>query len=381
MNNLQLIFIVCIGIAILVLIFFAQRKESFTQLSDAQPSNIIITEVDQTDHRTMVRILKGNSGKTVLLIHNNPATLDIWLPLFQTMQRYNMSGIKTPTLVAYDVRGHGTAWLPVDPKYNDLDLNNTAWTAEQFVTDCKKVYDTIISSGKVKVMGFGFGGFIAQKFALTFPELIEKLIILQTSVRPNPAVQTQINYLGGPNGWIARNPLVTYLTMQEEFANRMLCNWFYLPNEKSCSTQSRSLEDAADRYDDQRSPQYNLTATMWREGSATTTLQTDKLLIGTNLTFEWAKGGFDFPIHILAATDDPSATPTMMTETFTTIQHANRTLMVVFDIVNGKHGFTIMRPDYIAGIICDECEKLGSESTNISIENLTHVPTENLKQF
>ena len=146
---------------------------------------------------------------------------------------------KTPNLVTYDLRGHGAAWLPVDPKYNDLNVKNTAWKLETFVEDAKKIYDKIIGKGQIKVCGFGFGGIVAQKFALTYPNLIKQLILLQTSIQPMPGLDAEIRYVAGPKGWIAKNPHVTYLTSEEKYVQKVLCEWFYLPKSQGCATEPK----------------------------------------------------------------------------------------------------------------------------------------------
>ncbi len=355
---------ILVFIAIIIVIALATRcSEKFSITFNESPhSTEFLQYLDLGDHRTMVKLQRGNSGKTVLLLHNSPMCLDIWGPLFQTMQRISMTGIPTPNLVAYDLRGHGTAWIPVDPKYNDANPSNHAWTIDQFVEDCKKVYDGVIGGNKIKVCGFGFGGLVAQKYCLKYPETVEKFILLQTTIRPNPGLQDEIEYLAGPNGWIAKNPHVTYLTSEERFVHETLCQWFYLPADHDCPVDK--LIDKEDDLNDQTSPQYNLTAMLWRQASSTTTLQADKLLVTTDISREWREAkDIPFGIHILAATDDPMSPPDMMTATYTSIYNTNRTVMVVLDIVNGRHGFSIMRPDYIAGIICEDCERLSANDT------------------
>lgn len=348
MANLHIALLVII---IVMVCWYVCRKEKFTAAFIKSDSSLQFLEYyDMGDHRTMVQLQRGNSGETVLLLHNTPMNLDIWMPLFQTMQRINMTGVKTPNLVAYDIRGNGTAWLPVDDKYNDLNIKNYAWKLEQFVEDCKQIYDKVIGNGKIKICGIGFGGIIAQKYALTYPETIEKLILLQTSIRPTPGLYPEINYLGGPQGWIAKNPHVTYLTSEEKFVQENLCDWFYLPEKSNCP------KDQHDDTNDQTSPQYNLVAKLLRQGSSTTQLQIDKLRVSTDLVPDWEKAQVSFGIHILSATDDPYSPPDVMTATYTTIYNNNRHLIVALDIVNGRHAFYIMRPDYIAGIICGGCE-------------------------
>nr|QBK87345.1 MAG: alpha/beta hydrolase fold protein [Marseillevirus LCMAC201] len=352
---MKYIYIALLVIIIVIALCCYCRKEKFTAAFIKSDSSLQFLEYyDMGDHRTMVQLQRGNSGETVLLLHNTPMNLDIWMPLFQTMQRINMTGVVTPNLVAYDIRGNGTAWLPVDDKYNDLNIKNYAWKLEQFVEDCKQIYDKVIGNGKIKICGIGFGGIIAQKYALTYPETIEKLILLQTSIRPTPGLYPEINYLAGPQGWIAKNPHVTYLTSEEKFVQQNLCNWFYLPEKNNCPKDP--LVDQYDDNNDQTSPQYNLVAKMWRQGSSTTLLQIDKLRVSTDLVPDWEKAKVSFGIHILSATDDPYSPPDVMTATYTTIYNNNRHLVVALDIVNGRHAFYIMRPDYIAGIICGDCE-------------------------
>jgi pimeloyl-ACP methyl ester carboxylesterase len=290
-------------------------------------------------------------------LHNSPLNLNVWQPLFQTMQRINMSNVQTPNLVAYDLRGHGTAWVPVAAEYNDTQIQNHAWTLDQFVDDCRNIYEKVIGSGKIVLCGFGFGGSVAQAYALKYPENIEKLVLLQTTIRPISDIRSEINYM---SNWLAQNPKVDYLTSEEDYVNRVMCQWFVLPNVSACNQKAESDND-------QTTPQYSLATEMWRKASCSTALQTDKLMLATDFLPQWTKAAKDevvtFPTHILAATDDPLAPSDMMTETYTTIYNANRSILVVLDIVNGRHGFSLMRPDYIAGILCDACQTLSLTST------------------
>lgn len=357
--------LVCAILLLLILLaaILSYRQEKFSaNFNSALSSTEYIEYLDMGDHRTMIYSQRGNSGDTVLLLHNSPLDLGIWEPLFHTMQRISMSGSKTPNLVAYDLRGHGTAWMPVDPKYNDTNIENYAWPLSLFVEDCKKIYDKVIGGGKIKICGFGFGGIVAQKYALVYPETVSKLILLQTGIRRIPGIQTEIDILGGPSGWIAKNPHVTYLTNNESLVRQTLCDWFYLPDSSHCILDPRISKN--DQINDEQAPQYNLSEALMRAGSTTTNLQTDKLLASTDFVADWENAkAVPFNIHILAATDDPLSTPEIMTSTYTTIYNNNRTLLVVLDIVHGRHGFTIMRPDYIAGIVCDDCQQISSTYT------------------
>lgn len=349
MQTLGILLLLLLVVFMILLIFRRGRENFKADFTKSAVGTEFFRYLDMNDHKTLARLQRGNSGKTVILLHNSPLNFAIWHPVYQTMQRRSLQGSKTPNLVTYDLRGHGTAWMAVDPKYNDSNVNNQAWNIEQFVSDLKKVYDGVVGGGKVVLCGYGFGGRIAQKYALTYPKQIEKLVILQTTITPGPGFKAEIDHLSGPNGWIAKHPNVTYLTMDQKHIQETLCNWFYL--EKECSNSEAGK-------DNQNTAQYALSAKLWREASATTELQADKIASTLDLLKEWETAtDVSFPIHLLAATEDPLAPPDLMTKTYTTMNNANRALLVALDIVVGRHGYSIMRPDYIVGIICEDCSK------------------------
>ena len=353
MDNVYIV----IGIAIIVIgILVICKKYSLENFDnkfiESASSEQFIQYLDMGDHRTVVNLQRGDNGDTVLLLHNMSLTSEIWHPLFQTLQRYSMSDIKTPNLVSYDLRGFGTAWMPVPQKFLDKNIYNSFWSLEQYVADCVNVYNKIIGSGKIILVGFGLGGLVAQKFALANPTLIKKLVILQTSILLDPEL---VKGLGILSEWAAKKPDITYLTMQEDFVQKILCEWFYTP-------LCEQLDDS--HHNDQNTPQYNLITKLYREASVSSSIQGQKLLLATNLELDWEMSGkLEFPVHILAATDDPIASPNRIVQTFTTIQNKNRALQIILDIVSGRRGFSVLRPDYIAGIICTDCEKMGADDT------------------
>jgi pimeloyl-ACP methyl ester carboxylesterase len=327
---------------ILIIIFKIKSSESFTiEFDKSQPTTQLLQYLDMGDHRTVVQLQRGTNGNTVILLHNSPMNFNIWQPLFQTIQKYGLEGQKIPNLVAYDLRGHGTAWLPIDIRYNDNNNSNHAWSLETFANDCKNVYDKIIGGGKVYVCGFGFGGLVAQQYALMYPDTVKKLILLQTSITPLESLQDEINELVK---WINLNTNITYLTNKTDLVDKTMCQSFYLPTDKRC-------KDINSTTNEMNIPIYNLVETIFRESSATTLLQTDKLVISTNLINKWTTIKVNFPIHILAAKDDPIAPPEKMIRTYTTIYNNNRQLTVVLDIVEGRYGFSITYPEYIANIL------------------------------
>lgn len=343
-------------VILLLATLLLKGKEYFTPgFKEMQYSSESLDYKNMGDHNTLVMTQKGNSGKTVLLLHNSPMNLNVWLPLYHTMQRMAMDGFKTPNLICYDLRGHGTAWMPVDNKYNDSNEFNRAWKIKDFVEDCRKIHEDVIGDTDITLCGFGFGGLVAQKYALEYPENIAKLVILQTTIRPMEGIRTEVEYL---SSWAMQNKAVDYLTTDKEYIDRALCDWFYIPGKKCQYKEGKYTND------DTLTPQFNLVTTQWREASTTTTLQADKMLLATDLIDDWKNAkNIKFSVHIVAGTEDSLAPPNQMTKTYTTIYNNNRELMVILDIVNGLHGFAVMRPDYIAGIICADCDRLSAQST------------------
>lgn len=330
--------VVFIGIVIVVLLiglYYYFKKEAFSMEFEASmPGTEYMIPFDMPDHQTIVRFQRGNNGNTVLILHTSPMDITMWDPLFQTMQSLNMNGVKTPNLVAYDLRGFGSAWMPVPIKYADLDPDNHIWSFDQYVEDCERIHKNVIGlENKIIIAGFGIGGGIAMKYALKFPERLKKLVVLQTSVKPVQFLQSMDNRFAGPNGWIAKNPDIPYLTGEKSFIDGLLNGWFYIPEEVN-------------------TVQFLIGQKLLRQGSLISSLQVIKLLLDVNFYKEWSQvRNIPYMIHLLAATDDPLVTPEEMTQTFSVIYNNNRNVQVVFDIVKGRHAFTLIYSGYIANIL------------------------------
>jgi len=362
--NSYLILILIGILAIIVIVFLNKRSENFLTARQIEENVAMQTfkYVKLRDHSTLALIQQGNGPHTIILLHNSPVDMGVWNPLFQTVQRLGLQGVVTPTLIAYDMRGHGTAWLPIQEQYTDADPFNHQWTIEEFAQDCKQVYDQIIGSGKIKIGGAGFGGRVAQKFSLLFPELVEQVYLFQSSIRETPGVSDAIPLL---SNWIRTNRLPSYLTQNKKDVDVQMCDWFFLRN---CPNpqDTHVFED--------KSPQYKLMYSLFRRSSATTFLETLKIGVTDNLEQEWIDiQNPQFKVYILAAVHDPAAPPNLMAETYSNIYNNNRELEMIFDVVDGKHGFTNIHPEYIASIICEEWEKIPKNRVSLRERQEIHV--------
>lgn len=89
-------------------------------------------------------------------------------------------------VITFDPRGIGRS------KASDEDLKNLS--IEVFVGDILRILDEL-EIEKANVLGASFGGFVAQEFALEFPEKIDKLILACTSAGGANHVKPDIEIL------------------------------------------------------------------------------------------------------------------------------------------------------------------------------------------
>lgn len=338
--NIYIIVFLFSILVILVVRLLTKRTEGI-KTTGSIPGGTIFEHYSFKDGRkTNVANLVGTKDNWVVLLHNNPFNKQIWYPLFAHMQHLYEAGQQIPNLLAYDLKGHGTAWKPVDAKYNDTNSNNVAWTMSQFAGDLDEIYKKFIGRGKITLVGYGFGGAVAQEFALTNPKLIDKLLILQTTLEYNPGVDNEIMYL---SPLLQRNLDIYYLTMDEQFVQRSLCMWFLINDLIMCPQNTLDNKNVSE------SVEYVLVQKLFREGSASTTLQVDKLLKNITYKQKWANTKVDFPIILLTADADPLAPISVMTNEFKVLKSANSESRYV--TVKGKHGYTIIHPEVIAGLL------------------------------
>ncbi len=89
-------------------------------------------------------------------------------------------------VITFDPRGIGNS------KASDEDLQNLLM--KNFVEDVLRILDEL-KTEKVNVLGASFGGFVAQEFALCFPERINKLILACTTAGGKKHVKPDIEIL------------------------------------------------------------------------------------------------------------------------------------------------------------------------------------------
>lgn len=125
-------------------------------------------------------------GSPLLMIAGYGSPLESWDP-------YVVSALsKEFTVIVFDNRGIGRS-----------TTSNATPSIELFAKDAADLVRTI-GFEKVSVMGWSMGGYIAQEFALKYPELTGKLILLSTScggsesIPPSDEAISMLQNMGDP---------------------------------------------------------------------------------------------------------------------------------------------------------------------------------------
>jgi (E)-2-((N-methylformamido)methylene)succinate hydrolase len=113
------------------------------------------------------------SGESVTLVHGVGSNLESWdnvVPALAARFR----------VLRYDLRGHGQSGKPPGP-----------YALDDFVEDLRTLLDAC-SVDVTRLVGFSFGGLIAQAFTLRYPDRVRRLALLATVAGRTPAERRAI---------------------------------------------------------------------------------------------------------------------------------------------------------------------------------------------
>lgn len=106
---------------------------------------------------------KGTENKWVLFFHGAGVDHEMFENQFAAIDN-------TYNIIAWDARGHGLSKLETGIKFHFKDM----------ISDCIKLYD-IYSIDKAVLIGQSMGGNLAQEIAYYYPELVDKLVLIDCS--------------------------------------------------------------------------------------------------------------------------------------------------------------------------------------------------------
>lgn len=145
------------------------------------------------------------SGETIVIVHGGPGMEHTYfLPqLYSLALKYR--------LVFYDQRGSGRSPVEVDP---------ASMTMDQFVEDLDSIR-SYFKLDKMNLMGHSFGGLIAMRYAVKYPEHLQRLILMNPTpqssywrdsslammkLRENPKIQAEKNEIVSSPEFAQKNP-------------------------------------------------------------------------------------------------------------------------------------------------------------------------------
>jgi pimeloyl-ACP methyl ester carboxylesterase len=119
----------------------------------------------------------SGSGPRVLFFHGSGATLKSTALLIGALA-------KTCTVLAHDQRGLGETSIPDGP-----------YTMAQYAHDGAALLDHV-GWDTCAIVGISFGGMVAQEFAVSYPQRVEKLVLLCTSAGGDAGSSYPLHELG-----------------------------------------------------------------------------------------------------------------------------------------------------------------------------------------
>jgi len=124
-------------------------------------------------------------GKPLLLIPGFSMTMDMWDP--NMLNRLSSNH----TVVVFDNRGIGQTTAGNDPK--KFSISQFANDTAGFLAALKLAGDSNSNNRTIDILGLSLGGFVAEEFALTHPDKVDRLILLVSSCGGKESVPPQLS--------------------------------------------------------------------------------------------------------------------------------------------------------------------------------------------
>jgi 3-oxoadipate enol-lactonase len=137
--------------------------------------NVVVPKFERSE--ISINYEMSGSGPRVLFFNGSGATLKSAALLISALA-------KTCTVLAHDQRGLGETSIPDGP-----------YTMAQYAQDGAALLDHVGWDTCV-VVGISFGGMVAQEFAVSYPQRVEKLVLLCTSAGGDAGSSYPLHELG-----------------------------------------------------------------------------------------------------------------------------------------------------------------------------------------
>ena len=164
------------------LVYATSTINSTAVTTNAFLDNIETKKVRVSDIDVAYKIF--GKGKPLLLIPGISMTMDVWDP--NMLNRLSSNH----TVLVFDNRGIGRTSAGNDPQKFSISqfANDTAGFLAALQID-----DASNNNQPIDVLGLSLGGFIAQEFALTYPDKVDRLTLLVSSCGGKESIPPQIS--------------------------------------------------------------------------------------------------------------------------------------------------------------------------------------------
>jgi pimeloyl-ACP methyl ester carboxylesterase len=164
------------------LVYATSTINSTAVTTNAFLDNIETKKVRVSDIDVAYKIF--GKGKPLLLIPGFSMTMDMWDP--NMLKRLSSNH----TVLVFDNRGIGRTSAGNDPQKFSISqfANDTAGFLAALQVD-----DAINNNQPIDILGLSLGGFIAQEFALAYPDKVDRLILLVSSCGGKESIPPQIS--------------------------------------------------------------------------------------------------------------------------------------------------------------------------------------------
>ena len=336
-------------IVFFILLFFSivsssNSKEPFQGALLNSPNLIQVNgkRISRDNYSTMVHIYHGNTDEIIYLINGNPLSQIIWHPIIQNIQKRKLNDHPVPSIITYDLRGIGTSsFMQPSDSIVDTNIQNVEWSWDDYVEDLRQVHLQTSGNSRVSFAGWGFGGMIAQLYAMKYPNNINNLYLLQTTGSP-PNISSFMQQLVSDMD----NNTDHYPNLSSTLVNNILCNWFYIQDTQLCNNTSSSLSNI-----DQTDTQSYLTVrSLLINANSKVLLNNIKLMMNFHSNIIWKQNAYPFSkVIVLSTNDDLIASPNISVQLMDAIRERNVSILVPI-IKQGKHFFTFETSNYIANL-------------------------------
>ena len=151
-------------------------------------------KVDSNIEKQKQHLLSNN----ILFIHGLGSSADRWLDIPDALSLMGRHA------VALDLPGFGLSDKPIDVDYTIGKfvkvIVDFMYKAGMVVAEAEKV--NVSNNNKISIIGHSLGGYIAAQLAIEYPDLIDKLVLIDTSGmldgQPTPLLQEYLNAAMNP---------------------------------------------------------------------------------------------------------------------------------------------------------------------------------------